>query len=284
MSHWYTSAAEPMHEMPNEAARKRGDANATRETTLRDARKLQLNPSVTTVTKIIDKGEMLLEWLVKQALYSAAVHPDGWPQFELDENGMLSEKHPGFLAWAGYCRGDSKRQVQIKAERGTILHDMMMKANKAPDSVEPQYLAHVDGMMAMLERTFGKREWICEQCFAHRSGFGGSIDLRAKAVGIKGEPNYLRPIILDYKFKDFGPDREASYFVYDEHKMQLGGYSIGVDEPDAKLYNAFGSISDPGLVLLHEHSDADADHGRAMFRAALAFWQAKHQYIPKWPE
>lgn len=280
--HWYTNSGEPMHEVPNASARKAGNPTAMRDTTLRDARKLNLNPSVTTVTKILDKGETLLEWQVKQALYSAAVHPDGWPEFDLDESGMLSEKDPIFVKWAKDCRMDAVRQVTVKADRGSILHDAMMRAHHSYDTIQPQYYAHVDGMMEMLERNFGKRHWIAEKCFAHRLGFGGSVDLHSYAVGKPGDPGYLPPIILDYKFKDFDESRDAEYFVYDEHRMQLGGYRVGLQLQGAKLYNAFGSITHPGLVLLHSHSDEDAIKGEKMFLLALQLWQVKNDYAPAW--
>lgn len=275
ISHWYKQNGEPCHEVPNEAARKRGEAGAMRETTLRDARKLKLAPSVTTVTKAIDKGMMLAEWQITQALYSALVHPEGFPCCARQADGSIHEKDPEFVRWANECKADARRQVQVKADRGSILHDACMRAHHAYHTIEPQYLAHVDGMMAMLEREFGKRRWITEGTFVHPDGFGGSIDIRTP-------PDDPDPIVADYKFKDFDESREASYFVYDEHKMQLGGYSIGVRMENARLFNLFGSISDPGLVLIHRHSQADADHGRKMFRAALAFWQAQNQYQPDW--
>lgn len=280
MSHYYTHAGEPRHFMPNEAARKRGEANAQRETTIRDARKLNLNPSVTTITKIVDKGDLLLEWTIKQALYSAATHPDGWPRFQLVD-GVLLEKDPDFVRWAERCRADAKQQVAVKAERGSILHDMMMRAHHAYDSIEPQYLAHVDGMFAKLRELFGQRKWIAEHSFAHPLGFGGSVDLHTDADD-DCPLDSPQQIILDYKFKDFDDSRDASYFVYDEHRMQLGGYRIGLRRPKARCFNAFGSISDPGLVLIHEHSEADIKHGEEMFLAANALFQAKHKYRPRW--
>lgn len=277
MSHWYHNSGEPQHVVPNKS--KPGEF---RETTLRDARKLNLNPSVTTVTKIMDKGEVLQEWTIRQALFSALIHPDGFPVCELDENGCVSDKDPAFLQWAKDCRMDARRQVDAKAERGSILHDAMMKAHHSYGSIEPQYLAHVDGMMAMLRKNFGDRHWIAEKCFAHPLGFGGSVDLHALAVGEPGTPEYLPPIILDYKFKDFDASRDAEYFVYDEHRMQLGGYRVGLKLQGAKLYNAFGSITHPGLVLLHSHTDGDAIKGEKMFLAALQLWQIKHDYVPNW--
>jgi hypothetical protein len=274
MTHWYRNDGSPCHFVPNEAARKRGDKNAMRETTVKDARKLNLNPSVTTVTKIVDKGDFLLEWTIKQALYSAAVHPDGWPRFR-PVNGVLPEDDADFCAWAARCRADAKKQVAVKAERGSILHDAMMKAHHDYHTIEPQYLAHVDGMMQMLKDNFGERRWIAELTFAHPMGFGGSVDLHT-------DEDDDDQIVLDYKFKDFGEGKRAEYFVYDEHRMQLGGYRIGLRRPKARCFNAFGSISDPGRVLLHAHTEDDIRQGEAMFRAALALFQAKTGYTPKW--
>ena len=268
MTHWYTNAGEPMHEVPN--ASKPGQM---RETTLRDARKLKLNPSVTTVTKIIDKGDMLLQWGKRQAIYSAVIA--GIPKFQLVDGCLPQGRGTEFENWANACIKDAEAQVREKAERGSILHDAMMKAHHAYEHIEPQYLAHVDGMMAMLERNFGKREWIAEKCFAHEDGFGGSVDLQTA-------DDDEDQIILDYKFKDFDESRDAEYFVYDEHRMQLGGYRKGLRKPGARLFNAFGSITQPGLVLLHAHSEEDARKGEAMFDLALRFWQAKNSYTPEW--
>lgn len=274
MTHWYTKAGEPMHSLPNEAARKRGEVGAMRDTTLRDARKLQLAPSVTTVTKCADKGEFLLQWGKRQALYSAVIA--GMPNFTLDENGCLPwGKGTEFEQWADACIKDAEHQVAIKATRGSDLHEACSLAWNAYDSIPPQYLAHVDGMVAMIEQNFGKRQWKAEHAFAHGLGFGGSIDLQT----LDDDPD---PIILDYKFKDFDNSRDAAYFVYDEHKMQLGGYRIGTGKRKARCFNAFGSITDPGLVLLHTHTEDDIQQGEQMFLHMLNFWKAKNGYRPEW--
>lgn len=273
MTHWYTKAGEPMRALPNEAARKKGDATAMRDTTLRDARKLQLAPSVTTVTKMIDKGDFLLKWGKRQAIYAAVIA--GIPDFTLVDGCLPEGKGTEFEAWADKCIKDAEHQVAVKAERGSILHDAMMMAHHAYDNIAPQYLAHVDGMMAMLEKNFGKRQWRAEFTFSHGLGFGGSVDLST----LPDDPD---PIILDYKFKDFDESRDAAYFVYDEHKMQLGGYRIGLDMPKARCFNAFGSITDPGLVLLHSHTEDDIYAGEKMFLHALSFWKVKNGYSPEW--
>lgn len=268
MSHWYTADGKSMHEVPN--ASKPGEMRAT---TLKDARKLKLYPSVTTVMKVRNKGDTLEDWKIRQALYSAAIHPDGWPQFP---PGVLDEKDPAFVKWAKDCMMDARKQVQAKAERGSLLHDMMLRAHKNYDLIPPQFLAHVDGMFELLERTFGKgRKWVAERSFCNTEwGFGGSVDLRT-------EPDDPDPIVLDYKFKDFDESRDAKYFVYTEHACQMAGYRLGVGmPPNTRLFNAFGSATHPGLVLLHEHSAKDADVGEEIFKAVLRLWQAESKYTP----
>lgn len=269
MSHYYQQDGTPHHFMPN--ASKPGE---TRPTTIRDAKKLNLFPSVTTVIAMLDKGTTLADWKQRQALYSALCE-GRFPECAHNGDGSISEKDPAFLDWAKRCMEDARRQVAVKAERGTILHDAMMRAHHDYDSIEPQYLAHVDGMFAELERRFGKRYWIAEGNFAHPDGFAGQIDLRT----VPGDPD---PIILDYKFKEFDESKQASYFVYDEHRIQLGAYSRGVGMEDARLFNAFGSVSRPGLVLVHEHKPADAEYGRRMFAALLQLHEVKTGYKPKW--
>jgi hypothetical protein len=54
-SHWYSLDGKPCHTVPNK------DGDGTRTTTLRDARKLQLLPSVTTIIGILDKPQ-LTKW------------------------------------------------------------------------------------------------------------------------------------------------------------------------------------------------------------------------------
>lgn len=273
MSHWYSKAGEPMHQLPNKS--KPGEF---RDTTLRDARKLQLAPSVTTVLKdVVAKGDILSDWSIKQALYSALVHPSGrLPKCERNPDGSISEKDPAFLAWAKDCMMDAKRQVSIKAERGTILHDACSKAWDCYHLIEPQYLAHVDGMLWHLDLLFGRRKWIAEKAFACKDMLvGGSVDLHTS-------PDDPDPIVLDYKFKDFGFDREAKYFVYDEHSMQLGAYRRGLRMFNARCFNAFGSISEPGLVLTHEHTEEDIRRGEEMFLLANQLYQTKHGYRPQW--
>ena len=66
-AHWYRRDGEPLHSVPSA----KGDP---RPTTLRDARKLSLLPSVTNVLGVINKPE-LVEWKMTQAVLAALTLP-----------------------------------------------------------------------------------------------------------------------------------------------------------------------------------------------------------------
>src|SRR5512136_668210 len=66
-AHWYRRDGEPLHSVPSA----KGEP---RPTTLRDARKLGLLPSVTNVLGVINKPE-LVEWKMTQAVLAALTLP-----------------------------------------------------------------------------------------------------------------------------------------------------------------------------------------------------------------
>ena len=69
-AHWYTRDGEPMHTVPY-ADKKRKDRKPT---TLADARKLGLLPSVTTVLKVVAKPG-LESWKLEQAIMASLTLP-----------------------------------------------------------------------------------------------------------------------------------------------------------------------------------------------------------------
>jgi hypothetical protein len=66
-SHWYSLNGRPCHTVPNK------DGDGERNTTLREARKLGLLPSVTSIIGILDKPQ-LTKWKMREA----AARPPTW--------------------------------------------------------------------------------------------------------------------------------------------------------------------------------------------------------------
>ena len=99
-NHWYTRDGAPMYTV--EAAK-----GGQRNTTLRDARKLNLVPSVTTILNVAAKPG-LTQWLQKQVLLAALTLPR-----------MSGEPEEDFIA---RIIDDSKEQGRAAADAGTEIH------------------------------------------------------------------------------------------------------------------------------------------------------------------
>jgi hypothetical protein len=116
----------------------------------------------------------------------------------------------------------------------------------------------------ILDKAYGKQEWISEKSFSHPQGFGGKCDLHCKVA------------VIDIKTKAFGPQDDPQGF--DEHLMQLAAYRSGLILPDAACANVFVSTTHAGLVSLFEWTKADVERGWLMFESLLKYWQAKNNY------
>src|SRR5579872_2300957 len=95
--HWYTADGKPMHTII-------GKNGKERATTLRDARKLNLFPSVTTILAVQDKP-MLTQWLLNELLYATMLEP--YNPYEWQEN-----------EWKTYALSMMRAKSRKAADRG----------------------------------------------------------------------------------------------------------------------------------------------------------------------
>jgi len=218
-----------------------------RPTTLRDARKLNLVPSVTTILNVASKPA-LIQWMQRQVLLAALTLPRR-PEEPEEE-------------WVSRIVEDSKEQGRAAADVGTDIHASIQGFYEGRST--GRHLKHVQACTEALQGHFGALQWVSEKAFAHETGFGGKVDLHA--------PN----VVVDVKTKEFSdPDKVDAY---DEHLMQLSAYRVGLGMPDARCANVFVSRSVPGLVKVIEWSEDDLKRGWDMFSALLTFWQLKNQH------
>ena len=237
--HWYDRNG-------NSAYTVIGSNGKERNTTLRDARKLDLVPSVTTVMKVA-AAPGLERWKQEQVLLAALTLPR-------DENE--SEKE-----WMDRVMMDSRESGRKAADLGTDIHASIQQYYEQ-SIINQEHMLHVEAVEKALDQYFGIQKWVCEKSFAHRLGFGGKVDM------------HTDNIVVDIKTKDFGPDDKITGF--DEHLMQLAAYRMGLDMPTARCANIFVSRSHPGVVSIYEWEDVDK--GWLMFRSLLEFWQTKNEY------
>lgn len=244
--HWYDRAGAPAYEV-------RGAGGFPRPTTLRDARKVGLVPSVTTVLSVIAKPQ-LVAWQVRQGILAALTLPriDG-------------EAEDAYLA---RIKADGEQQAKDAAEEGTRIHDAI-EASFRNKPYAAKYQPHVHAAREALTATFpGVHDWRAEDSFAHESGYGGKVDLHSPATGI----------VVDWKGKD-GDFSDGKKLAYDQH-FQLAAYQDGLLLPRNVCANGFVSRTHPGEVRLHVWKREEIEQGAVVFHQALALWKAIKGFDP----
>jgi hypothetical protein len=239
--HWYTRDGVPRYTVI-------GANGKERNTTLRDARKEGLVPSVTTILKVA-ANPVLNQWIQKQVLMAALTLA------KLD--GESEEDYINRIIV------DSKKQGKDAADVGTDIHNAIQAFYEGEK--HSAYTQHREGCVRALEDVYGGQKWISELSFGHEMGFGGKCDLHST----EGDG-----IVVDIKTKDFDDPEKVD--GYDEHLMQLAAYRVGLRIPNARCGNVFVSRSVPGLAVVKEWSAEDLERGWLMFYNLLRFWQIKN--------
>ena len=247
--HWYRQDGGPQYTV-------KAKDGSDRSTTLRDARKMNLVPSVTTVMRIAAKPG-LEQWKLEQMLLAAMTLPqlDGEPE----------------KAYIARIVADSKETTKQAAERGTRIHESIEKHYRGEANDHPVIAKAFEEKIFEHFKTHPDQKWETEVSFAHRLGLGGKVDLFTR-------PDESGPvgIMLDAKSKEFGPNDDV--IAYDEHLMQLAAYRNGVDMPHARCANVFVSVTHPGLIKVVEWSEEELQKGWAMFRSLLTYWKLKNNF------
>jgi hypothetical protein len=246
-SHWYTKDGEPAYTQI-------GAKGQVRNTTLRDAKKLGLLPSVTTIIGSTAKPG-LQNWLQQQAIFAALTLPrhDG----ESDES------------YVDRVLTDSKAQGRQAADRGTHIHGILESFfdNMLLESV-PEYCRNTENALKV---AYGSRLWIPEKSGSHELGFAGKVDLCAKGDRVKG----TLPVVVDFKTKEIPLGKVVPY---DDHIMQLAAYRELLGFSDARCGIVFvnGTTNE---VKLCEIEEEDLQRGLKCFFHLLRYYQIKSNLV-----
>lgn len=255
--HWYDLDGKPCYTVI-------GKNGAERNTTLRDARKLHLVPSVTGILNVSDKPA-LTNWKIDQALSHCINAPKH--EFESDE------------AFIARIKTEAREKGMEAATIGTAIHDDLELGfkGKQPKKYNDCFVE----VKRQLDELFPDEQWIAEASFATLKGYGGKIDLHSK-----------NGIFVDFKTKDGGKlekiDKKTGAKVfkkpkdlaYDEHGMQLSAYGAGLGFNEPVRVNVFIDREEPTKVMVYVWPDSHAHH-LSMFNCLLSFWQHNKKYWPQ---
>ncbi len=252
-SHWYTRQGEPMHRIM------KADGSGDRATTVKDARRLKLLPSVTSVIGI----------LAKPAL-------ETWKMTQVAEAALRTPKDDAETVeyWCRRVRDAAFEQVEDAADTGTKVHAALEAAAAGEPYDEEAWGAYVRPVLAYIAREglviTGREKRVVNA--GH--GFAGTTDLFFTHGG--GQPG-----ILDYKTKKTKPGEKVE--AYDEHRLQLAAYAA-TEYGDAYLsrvraVNVFVSTTEPGRVEFVTHGDLTRDW--QAFKLLAGLWRYVKEYDPR---
>jgi len=220
--HWYAKDGSPAYTVVG----KTGERN----TTLRDARKLGLLPSVTTIISQLSKAG-LDSWKQQQVLLSALTLPKMPDEPEAD--------------WLARVMKDSKETGRQAADRGNAIHGIIQSFYEGVLADYPPYVRKVE---QQINEHFGNQLWTSERSFAHKEEkYGGKVDLSSRADTVRG----WEGAVIDFKTKDVALDKIDVYF---EHTMQLAAYRQGLAMPTARCAIVFvnGNTNETKLIEVAE--------------------------------
>jgi hypothetical protein len=243
--HWYSRDSRPCYQVRSKSGSMRG-------TTLADAKKLLLVPSVTTITSIVAKPA-LTNWLIEQAIHAALTMP----------RGSMSE--PDYIT---AIKTDGRASAKAAAEEGDRIHNAC-EAHFKRETYDGKYAKHVQTVAGVLSDLFPEvYDWRAEDSFASELGYGGRVDLHSPSTGI----------VVDFKTKD-GDFSDGKRLAYDQD-VQLAAYQRGLKLPRNKCANLFVSRTHPGKVASHVWTTEAIDRAWDEFVCILALWKAQKKFDP----
>jgi hypothetical protein len=232
----------------------RSDGQGTRPATLRDAKKLGLLPSPTSILKVL-RAPQLEAWLQEQAVLAV----------------MTATRHPGeeldaFIHRVLHEEKQQDEQAHKARDLGTQIHDAIANVLTGKSECPVDLAPYVAPAIAEMNQ-FGKMRG-CE--------FVVTGERCAGRLDAWFENETGQQTIVDVKTTG-NPPSKGSWL---EHKLQLSFYGkalpLAISDQTANVYI---STKVPGMVVTDVHRDWAQTYERG-FKPLLDFWCFMNNYDP----
>ena len=246
--HWYDAEGRSAHVIL-------GKNGKERNTTVADARKMGLLPSVTSVQGILHK-EQLVSWRIEQAIMSALTLPK-------EEGEDLGE-------YAKRVVKDSKEQTTKAADHGSAMHACMEDILLGrPVSRNETLAPYIKTFTEWAEKNVEKTHW-CEKSLVG-AGYAGRCDAYVKLRGI-GDA------IIDLKNRKINP--KAIPFYENSDCPQLWAYRSASENPKAACVSIVLASNDASKLMTRVWDDDELYQAGIGFNALLKVWAWVKGYTP----
>jgi hypothetical protein len=258
-SHWYSLDGKPVHTQPTK------DGEGQRATTLRDARKMMLLPSVTSIIGILDKPQ-LTRWKMREVAKAAIAIPG--PQGDEPVERFADRAIEAAMS-----------QVGEAADLGSRIHaaieNLMRGSAEEPSEELKPYVKPVLEWM----RSVGVKVTHSEIVLVNAvHGFAGRVD----ALFTWGD-GFGKLGILDFKTKKTKEGEKVE--AYDEHTLQLAAYAAthyGAEHlQHVVAANLFISSTEPGRLEVVKHDKSKLVAAYEAFCQMCAVWRFRKGYDPR---
>ena len=251
MSHFYEKlpdgTVEARHFVPMS-----GQPDKLRPTRITDVRKWlaeerKIVPSVTTILNVLDKAA-LTNWKIDQHL--------AWAY-------TLRHTDKDIDSWFREVKDSTELAMDKAPSAGSDFHDSMEKYLQDLLPKEHEHFNICTGaFMEIYKHTMiDPLEWRSEVKFVS-GGYGGQTDLVCDSW------------VIDFKTKQTKDKFKPGKMVYDEHRMQLAAYHMGIGMQQ-RCANLFVCLED-GQVDFYEHSEKELERGWLMFGHCLGLWKLQN--------
>lgn len=237
--HYYTKEGEPRH----------FEGKDGKPTTLREARKNNWLPSVTTIIGDAIRKPALEKWMVGQAILSALTLPRN-----------VDESNEDFAKRIQADMSDESKQAR---DVGSEIHAQV-------ESGEGEHAAAFQELCTELGWQVIEQEFACVG-----PDYAGKADLKIR-------DSFGQVLMVDLKGQDWEPEgKKKKPYIYDDWLYQLAAYA-DTDKPNtyAGLVSVVFHRKDPKLWHVHNWTLDDHARGSAIFRHLVDLWKLIKKYDP----
>lgn len=252
--HLYDQLGNPVYEVPYA-----NPVKGMRNSTLADARKLGLVPSVTEILNVMAAPglEMWKQNQILDAAYSVG-------QYDFEGNDIEKD------VWLREVKEIAGQKSKTARDEGSAIHDAIESAFKGR-VISPKYRDVAMRVYQFINENIGGYDWFAEESFACPIGYGGKVDLYSPT----------KRVVIDFKTKEeIIPGKRLAW---DNHIMQLAAYGngLGINNhiEDALYINLF--VSWTGDIEMHVWDDIEeVRRGWDMFKSCFDLFCLMKKFNP----
>jgi len=257
-SHWYRPDGTAFHFIA------KADGSGNRPTTLADAKKLGLLPSVTGILKSLAKPA-LQEWLIRQSVMAIVTAPD-----------VAGEAIDAKITRILETERHQDEEAKAAADLGTRIHAELEAHFMGQDVIDQELQPWVTPAIDELH-TYGKL--VSAEKIVVGDGYAGRMDL-----WLESEDTMW---LWDAKSAKKLPDPKKGAWL--EHRLQLAAYAQAVADLLAtgggemktiKTANIYISTTEKGAFVVCEHDDWRTTYLEG-FSPLVTYWQFANNYRPQ---